>query len=354
MAGAKRQPLAAVTAIVEEAPSYGFFQAVQLMHRLVPGSVPVGENGPAASEAIRFRQDPSLSFPTGDISSIKTQRSSAGTDQFVVTTTFLGLLGTSSPLATGMTEDLLRGDAEESAAAIALYDLFHHRVLSLYFRAWKKYRFDASFRRDGGDRFTPRALAFVGLDMRATPPKRGLPPADQLALAPLLALRTRPSRTLQIVLERLFPGTHVEIVPFVARRIEIEPVQRVQLGVANCKLDVDFAVGKSVEDRSGTFRVVIGPLGYEAFEAFIPGGRLHARLRQIIEQFSGGVLQPEVELQVAPEVAPRFELGGPRGTRLGVGSQLAGKRTKPMRVRITLSDRFEHARAKIIDDDAEG
>jgi len=350
MAGAKRQSHAAlIEQLVEEGREFAFFQAVQLMHRLEPRAVPVGENGPPGSEPIRFVQDPSLGFPTGDISGIQ-HDGGGGSKRFVVTTAFLGLLGTSSPLAARLTEDLLRGDEDESKALKAFYDIFHHRILSLYFRAWKKYRFEASFRSDGGDRFTPRALAFVGLDMASAMPRRGLPPADQLALAPLLALRTRPARTLQIVLERLFPGTSVTIEPFVARRVQIEQSQRVQLGTANCRLGVDFAAGRSVEDRSGTFRVVIGPLGYDAFDAFVPGGRWHARLRQVIEQFSGGVLQPEVELQVRPDEAPRFELGGQRGTRLGIGTQLVGRRTKPMRARILLADRMERAATRIVPD----
>lgn len=352
MAGAKRQPQPSLTQLLQdEGKTFAFFQAVQLMHRLESKAVPVGEAGPPSAEPIRFRQRVDLSFATSDVSGISLE-TVGGKTRFLVTTTFLGLLGPSSPLAARLTEDLLRGDEEESAAVKAFYDLFHHRILSLYFRAWKKYRFEAGFRSDGGDRFTPRALAFVGLDMAAAFPRSGLPPADQLALAPLLALRTRPARSLQIVLERLFPGTSVSIVPFVARRVLIESSQRVQLGVVNSTLGQDFVAGRSVEDRAGTFRVVIGPLGYQAFDAFVPGGRWHAKLRQVIEQFSGGLLQPEVELQVHPDESPRFELGGKRGTRLGVGSQLVGRRTKPMRARIMLSDRMEAAATRIVPDDA--
>jgi type VI secretion system protein ImpH len=351
VAGAKRQPLAALSdLLLSEGRTFAFFQAVQLIHRLDPKSTPVGELGPASSEPVRFRQEVSLIFPPGDISSIASRPGAQ--NRFTLTTSFFGLLGVSSPLAARLTEDLLRGDEDETATVKEFYDLFHHRLLSLFYRAWKKYRFEASFRSDGGDRFTPRALAFVGLDMSAALPRFGLPPSEQLALAPLLALRTRPARSLQIVLERLFPGTPVSIEPFVARRVQIENSQRSQLGKLNSRLNQDFVVGRSVEDRSSTFRVVVGPLGHEAFDAFVPGGRWHARLRQVIEQFSGGVLQPEVELHVNADESPRFALGGPRGSRLGIGTQLIGKRTKPMRARILLSNRLEDAATKILADDA--
>lgn len=351
MAGAKRQPHAALNELLlSEGRTFAFFQAVQLMHRLDPKSAPVGELGPPSSEPVRFRQEVSLAFPPSDIAAITGRPGAA--NRFTLTTSFFGLLGVSSPLAARLTEDLLRIDEDEAETVKQFYDLFHHRLLSLFYRAWKKYRFEASFRSDGGDRFTPRALAFVGLDMSAALPRFGLPPSEQLALAPLLALRTRPARSLQIVLERLFPGTPVTIEPFVARRVQIENAQRSQLGKFNTRLGQDFVVGRSVEDRSSTFRVVVGPVAYEAFDAFVPGGRWHARLRQVIEQFSGGVLQPEVELHVNADESPRFELGGQRGSRLGIGTQLVGKRTKPMRARILLSNRLEDAATKILADDA--
>ncbi len=354
MAGAQRKPDPPLSErIATEAKTFGFFSAVQILHRLAPKALPVGESGPPGDEAIRFGHDPSLGFAPSDISSIEVLPKQPGRPQFKVTTTFLGLFGATGPLAANMTEDVLRSD-EDGTGLRAFYDIFHHRVLSLFFRAWKKYRFAAGFRSDAGDRFTPRALAFVGLDLAGALPRQGLPPGDLLALAPLVALRTRPARSLQIVLERLFPGTSVRIESFVPRSVTIDASQRVRLGVQNCTLGHDLTIGRSVVDRAGAFRVVIGPVSYEAFESFVPGGRYHVKLRNIIDQFSGGVLEPQLELQLAEDATPRFRLGGgQRGARLGVTTQLVTRRIKPMRVRITLSDEPGQGTSKVVDDDLE-
>ena len=44
---------------------FGFFQAVQLLHRLIPDTVAVGELGPPSMEPVRFQHDPSLIFQRG-------------------------------------------------------------------------------------------------------------------------------------------------------------------------------------------------------------------------------------------------------------------------------------------------
>ena len=84
------------------------------------------------------------------------------------------------------------------------------------------------------------------------------------------------------------PGTKVEIQQFVLRRVRLEHDQRVLLGVQNSTLGQDFTIGRSVIDRSGRFRVAIGPVEYNVFEALMPGGRHHTTLRKVIEQFSRG------------------------------------------------------------------
>lgn len=352
MAGAQRKPDPPLSErIASEAKTFGFFSAVQLLHRLAPKALPVGESGPPGEEAIRFGHDPTLGFATSDITSIEVLPKQPGRPRFKVTTTFLGLFGATGPLSSYMSEEVLRSD-EDGTGLRQFYDIFHHRLLSLFFRAWKKYRFAAGFRSDAGDRFTPRALAFAGLDLAGALPRHGLPPGELLALAPLVALRTRPSRSLQIVLERLFPGTSVRIESFVPRRVTIDAGQRVRLGVQNCTLGQDLTIGRSVVDRAGAFRVVIGPVSYEAFESFVPGGRYHVKLRNIIDQFSGGILEPQLDLQLAEDATPRFQLGGGgRGARLGVTTQLVTKRTKPMRVRITLSESADRSASQVVTDD---
>jgi type VI secretion system protein ImpH len=329
---------------------FSFFRAVQLLQRTAPHAMPVGELGPARREAIRFVHDPDLVFHVADVTSITPRVLRDGVPFAEIKTSFLGLYGTVSPLASFISEDLIEAESNDDKSLKAFYDVFQHRILSLLFRAWKKYRFAAGFRLDGSDMFTRRALSFVGVDARAVP-KEGLPPLHLLALAPLLSLQTRPARSLEIVLERLFPGTNIYTQSYIARRVMLKDDQVAKLGTQNCGLGVDLTIGRSVVDRSGRFRVGIGPVDYETFEALMPGGKHHPTLRKVIDQFSRGVLEIECEVTLAEHDAPRFELGRERGAKLGVTTTLRPQAGKPMRARFVMSEDAVQARPTIMDED---
>jgi type VI secretion system protein ImpH len=342
MATPQRQRDALVALLEKEGNRFGFFQAVQLMHRLVPGATPVGELGPPSAEPVRFHHDPDLIFHAGDIQGIEIHQTN-GTLRAQITTTFLGLTGTASPLATVFAEEVLRADSAGEPSLRGFYDLFHHRLVSLFYRTWKKYRFDASFRLDASDAFTRRMLTFVGMDIGGALPTRGLLALEVLSLAPLVASTTRPQRTLQIVLERVIPGAKIAIEPFVLRRVLIRDDDRTLIGKQNNVLGVNFTIGKTVGDRSGRFRVLVGPVDYPTFESLMPGGRAHSRLRDVIRQFAPAHLEPELELILGVDDAPRFQLNTERGGRLGVTTHLPTRATKSMHARVVLSETMGEA-----------
>lgn len=349
MAAAERKSDVVVSeALVRDAAKFDFFRAVQILQRLAPGAVPVGEIGPPNEEAIRFAHDPSMVFNASDVAKIEPRVVRNGHVFARLTTTFLGYTGPASPLANHVTETVLRAEASDEHSLREFYDLFHHRILSLLFRAWKKYRFGAGFRSDASDAFTKRALCLVGVDVAGAVSRQGLPPGDMLGLSLVASQRTRPAWMLQLVLERVFPGAQVAIESFVARRVRIGDEQIVRLGKQNTTLGQDLTIGRHVIDRSGAFRVVVGPVGYDLFEAFLPGGLHHERLRRIVDQFSGGVLESELELRLSPDSAPRFQLGSRRGAVLGSNTHLVQQRTGAMRVRVVLGGDAVRARPRVV------
>jgi type VI secretion system protein ImpH len=350
MASSQRKYDALVALLERDGRRFGFFQAVQLLHRLIPDTTPVGELGPPSAEPVRFQHDPNLVFHAGDVDAIQVKQSN-GAIRAVMTTTFLGLTGAASPLATVFAEDVLRAEAAEETSLRGFYDLFHHRLVSLFYRTWKKYRFTAGFRTDVSDQFSRRMLSFVGIDPAGAVPQRGLGPLDVLALAPIVATRTRPARTLQIVLERVLPNTRIAVDPFVLRRVQIGEDDRCLIGKQNNVLNVNFVIGKSVADRSGRFRVVVGPVDYARFEGLMPGGKMHVRLRDVILQFAPAHLEPELELVLSTDDAPRFQLGTEKGGRLGVTTHLAVKQTRAMRARVVLSESVTEAVPHLFSED---
>jgi type VI secretion system protein ImpH len=322
MATTQRTNDALVALLAREGRRFGFFQAVQLLHRLMPGKVPVGELGPPASEPIRFLHDPRLIFHAREIESVRMHSLEDGGARAEMTTTFLGLFGASSPLGTVFAEEVLRAEAGDETSLRAFYDLFDHRLISLYYRALKKYRFEAAFSAGSSDRFTGRMMAFVGVDLGGVVPSRGLPPFELLALAPLLAMRSRSARTMKLIVERLLQGPRVEVEQFALRRVQIREEDRCMLGRSNNALSANFAIGTSVADRSSRFRVIVGPVDYATYQSLMPGGDRHAILRDIILQLAPAHLEPELEVVLTTEHVPRFQLGRERGSRLGATTRL--------------------------------
>jgi type VI secretion system protein ImpH len=339
MASAQRQHDDIVAFIEKEGSRFGFFQAVDLLHRLIPNTLPVGELGPPAKEPVRFHHDPSLAFQASDVSSIAL-RTVRDEIRATMTTTFLGLTGSSSPMATVFAEDVLRAESADETSLRAFYDLFHHRLISLFYRTWKKYRFTVGFKADGTDVFSRRMLSFVGVDIGGATHQHGLNPLELLGMAPLLATRTRSSRMLNIILERALPeGAALTLEQFVARRVTIEPNDRILLGRQRHQLAATFLIGKSVIDRSGRFRVTVGPVDQETYEALMPGGARHEALRDIILQFVPPNIEPELELLMSGGTAACFQLGSAKSSSLGVSTRIPLKDTSgAVRARILLTD----------------
>lgn len=351
MASPQRQsPPALRRLLISEGRTLAFFRAVQLLERIAPRSaVDVGKLGPVEREPARFVHDPSMGFPAGDISQIRDRPGLTGLSKLEITSSFLGLVGITSPLPTYFTEDAIDDELADGETRV-LYDIVHHRIYSLLYRAWKKYRFYADARSDGSDGFTSRALAFVGVDAAAMP-DRGLSAAHLLRLAPLLAVRTRSPRALRVLLEASLPGVPVKVEGFIPRIVVLDESQRPKLGAQNVSLGTDFTLGGRVLDRSGRFRTTLGPVPYETMEALMPGGRHFARLRQVMDQFTRGILEAEVDVVVDDSSAPGFRLGQERGGRLGVNTRLPGRRSGPLRMRFVLAEDASNLRTQLVEYD---
>jgi type VI secretion system protein ImpH len=293
-----------------ETARFSFFQAVQLLERAVPGSAPVGLLGPADQEAIRFQPELSMEFPTADLTSVVRSTGPSGTPRFVLSTTFLSLYGVSSPLPTYFTEQLL--DQEEESLQRKFIDLFHHRILSLFYRVWAKYRLPAQFKEDGKDPLCLRLLRLLIGDPDSLPPGHHVKAVRLLALGGVMTQFPRSAATLGAALSEYFAGTPVEIENCVPRWLEIPEDQRNRLGSENCRLGRDASLGERVYDRSCTFRVSVGPVGLDEFLAFLPPGERVAELRELVDLMNEDALDYEVELCLKEPEVPPLQLSSDR------------------------------------------
>lgn len=314
-----------------------FVTLVEHLERLVVGSVPVGARGPVADEIVRFSHDPSLVFHSSDIASMRVE----GT-RVALTTTFLGATGAVSPLASFFTEDVLHADSQDQNTLAAFYDVFHHRLLSLLYRALQRTR-PSWGSGVGGGALQGRALAAIGL---ATPRKDSpLASLAMLGRARVLTRRARGTSALQVALGLAFPDLVVRVVDFLPRRVRLGEDQRLRLGVANHRLGTSTRLGRHVTSQSDLLRLEMGPLDRDTLARFMPGGESFDRLRRVVDAVTGGLVEIEAELEVARGEEPRACLGRTRpqasGASLGRTSLLVQSRSPRVvrvRVRVSLDD----------------
>jgi type VI secretion system protein ImpH len=332
MGAEERQPLpdlkgGALAPFERDARRYSFFRLIYLLERLAAGSPPVGQLGPVSDERIRLRGDTSLVFASSDVSSVEAHKGSDGTTRARVSSAFMALYGSVSPLPTYFVEQLALTDYQGGPQPIREFlDVFHHRLLSLVYRAWTKYRFSVMYRRQGKDSFSRRMFCSVGLDgFKDTEAQPGVMDRFMfLRYAPILASKSRSARGLDVVLNDLFGSMGVKLEQFVGHWTRIEKPYRNKIGVMNHQLGESLTIGRYVYDGSGRFTIVLGPLGYDEYLSFLPGGHRRPMLRGVVDSFTRGMYDVMLELHVQTEAAPRFQLGSPRAATLKRTAWLGG------------------------------
>jgi type VI secretion system protein ImpH len=267
-AASRRDPTSLKQELYEHPARFEFFQAVRLLRKLASGPVSVAGSDPG-DEFVRFCTDISLAFPTADVSAIAPP--GEGERAAVMTVAFMGAASPSSfgSLPTLYTQQLLEEEREKNRAPRAFLDLFNHRVLSLFFRAWEKYRLDAQHESD--QKIYEKAL--FGLLGLGTPGMRQRMPLDDRALlsrAGLLARTPMPATCLASLLESYF-GVPAEIDQFCSTSYVLEPEERHRLGWANSTLGRDTVIGERVRLSQFKFRVRLGPLSWQQYQEFFPG-----------------------------------------------------------------------------------
>ena len=320
---------------------FDFFQAVRLLEQLQPQRRQVGSNASPDEEIVRFATAMGSAFPASSIAELSEAEDVDPAP--VMTVSFLGLTGPSGALPSHYTDLLWRLQRDvrsrEKHAVRAWFDLFNHRLTSLFYRAWEKYRPLVAYERGeyqqaSPDTFTQGVLSFAGLSGKPFPSDISLPAAYRMPralvrYAGLLAQRPRNVANLRTLLTDFF-ALPVEVIQFQGEWVPLASDQQMQLGVCGT-LGSDATVGPRVWNRQGKIRLKIGPLSRAAFEELLPcqaeTGQGVARLAELAAAtrfYLGPEIDFDVQLVLRAEDVPASQLGGSESTRLGWNSWLPG------------------------------
>jgi type VI secretion system protein ImpH len=287
-----------------------------LLRRAESDAIDVGRQGPPKSESVRLRPSVSLGFPPGEMESFVVGEEPDS--QPTLTTTFLGLYGAHSPLPNFYSEEILHRAADDEDHPVRdFFDIFNHRLLSLLYRGMIKYRGYLLFDGAGSDEFSWRLFALQGLAAEGTVAASELIGPRLLRFAGLWCQQPRSAAATAAILSVYLNCAAIRIEECVRRWVYLTDDQRSRLGVRSCRVGDDATIGERVADHSGKYRIVIGPLDYETFCRFLPGGDMMQTLSRLAPLAAGDWLDCEICVVLRRADAPQLGLRLGTETRLG-------------------------------------
>jgi type VI secretion system protein ImpH len=294
----------------ERAVDFGFFQAIRLLQRLREVREPIGSFLPPSEEPVRLGVHPSLSFPAGEIQTLE-ERPDAPPK---MTVNFFGLTGPVGTLPTRYTDLILERLFYRDRTLRDFLDIFNHRMISLLYRAWEKYRFPVAYERGGddrvNDRFTGYLLDLIGLGTRGLQNRQAVPDQMLVGYEGLLAQFPRSTVAFRQILMDYFE-IPVEVIPFAGTWRPLDSGSRTCLADGRSRseqLGIGIVLGDEVWDQESVVRVRLGPMTLEQYRQFLPDGSAYEPLKSIAKFFCGDDLDVEVQLILKREEAPRFAL----------------------------------------------
>ncbi len=301
-------PVDFLAALAAEPYRYGFFQAIRRIEAEFRDKARLGESTTAAEDPVRLGQTPSAAFAPATIAGF--QRGTAGRpDRLAVY--FFGLFGPQGPLPLHLTDfahDRIRNAHDTAFASFA--DVFHHRMLSLFYRAWANAQPVVSYDRPQSDRFAIYVGSLFGLGMPAMRSRGGVADEIRLHFAGRLALQTRNVDGLEAMLAGYFE-TGVRVADFVGDWLHLpeRAFSRLGSGADTCALGRTTVLGSRIWNRQMKIRITLGPLPYVRYRAFLPGGEELADLIELVKTYSHDEFAWDLRLLLRGDDVRPLQLG---------------------------------------------
>ena len=342
-----RQGASVEAELLERPGRFDFFQAVRLLERLAGlrhgengkgARQPIGNDRPPANEFVHFAASATLRFPATLIRKLRWRNKTEALAE--ATVTFMGLTGPSGVLPDHYTEMLISRRRLRDRTLGAFLDLFNHRLISFFYRAWEKYRapfcWERSQRAPGvDDPFAQALMALAGMGM--APPQHRTDIADELFMR-YAGYFARPSRSAHM-LEGLLRGyleVPVAVRQFIGRWRTLETEDRSRLPSAlqphgqHCGLGFGAMLGEAVLDVQAGFRVQVGPVSYRQFTDLSPTRPALKRLMQLIRLAVGPEYDFDIQILLRGEDIPPSALttDEDRALRLGQNAWIGDLRSR--------------------------
>jgi type VI secretion system protein ImpH len=300
---------------------YDFYQTLRRLECLHEEKPRWGQALRPVDEPVRLGQDPDLSFAPAPLASF--ERQDGKTPRLQVR--LFGLFGPNGPLPIHLTEYARERLQHAGDATLSRFlDVFHHRFLALFYRAWAQAQPHVNRDRPKEDRFTIYVGAFLGMSPATLRDRDTLPDLAKFFHVGALIRQVRNSEGLAHILQHFF-RVPVQIEEFVGHWLVLNTGERTSLSSERAALGSGAVLGAQVWDRQHKFRIRLGPLTLQQYVSFLPGGGHLRKLVDWVRLYLCFELDWDVRLLLKQNEVPSVTLGG--GHRLGWTTWLGRRRS---------------------------
>ncbi len=297
--------------LLKDPADFDFYQAVYTVERQLFSDGKrhrkVGFDSIPKDELIRFKSDQRLGFPGAPISDVKLQKNNTRKAEIAVdiSVSFMGLTGTSGVLPQHYSELVLEHLRNKDTGMCAYFDLFNHRLISLYYRAWAKYRLAINYKPDS------KSDMFSNILNELTRSSTTI----SKYYAGLFHHRIRTVKGLKQILDH-YTGCETEIKQFAGRWYWLHKNEQTRLaerdkpeGHFAC-LGVDTTIGDKVWNINSSISIMLEAPKKLKITSYLKGGEINKAIKLVIRAYLGSLTNYKIELKVERGQIPLIILSG--------------------------------------------
>ncbi|WP_404343658.1 type VI secretion system baseplate subunit TssG [Pseudoalteromonas mariniglutinosa] len=280
--------------IIAQASQLNFYKAVFLIeNQLKKHGLEyrcIGYDCNPKQELIRFSATQKFGFPGNAITKLESTSYHDGLEQVKMEVSFMGLTGCSGALPHFYSELVMQRLRYKDTTMRDFYDMFNHRLISLYYRAWKKYKPTLNYLKDDTEN-DPYSSILALLS--------GGKSCHQIHFSGLYSRKVRNAADLQNILT-YYLSCDVHIKQLVGQWRPLKLEEQTKLASQNqyegqhARLGVDAMIGKQVWDIASLIEIIISPSEAEQTKRLLPRRDLFKLAQQIVNDYLGNAVQSKI------------------------------------------------------------
>lgn len=290
-----------IKSLGDRLPLVNFYRLCQLLEQSQPDNPVMGSTWQVRQETVRFRPHPGMGFPASEIKAFEPAEQPHL--PATVRITFMGLYGVTSPLPTHYVNDIAQQREGHEVTADFL-DIFNHRLITQYYRIWRKYSYPATFEAGGRDKTSQYLLGLIGLGVDGCTASVAAPLSRFLALLPVMLLPGRTAEGMVSLVSLLAPGTQAKIWHHDKKRMQLRAPLTLSASqpvtLANRPV-----MGNYATDVNSQVLMQLSTSDPEEVQGWLPGGELYADLMALLHVYLGSRLDVRLQLCVDSNQLPQ-------------------------------------------------